>query len=70
MTQSSKLVRYETVDGVATITIDRPEKLNALSPQVFDELEVAIDRFEADAARVEVLTGAGRAFVAGADVGH
>ena len=70
MTQSSKLVRYETVDGVATITIDRPEKLNALSPQVFDELEVAIDRFEADAARVAVLTGAGRAFVAGADIGH
>ena len=59
------------VDGpIATITIDRPEKLNALTPEMLEALEVVLGTIEADEAiRVVVLTGAGeRAFCAGADV--
>ncbi len=55
--------------GVATLTINRPEALNALNGEVFAQLEEAFDRAAADPA-VEgiVLRGAGKAFVAGADV--
>lgn len=59
------------VDGpIATITIDRPEKLNALTPAMLEALEATLGTIEADEAiRVVVLTGAGdRAFCAGADV--
>ncbi|MEJ2502970.1 MAG: enoyl-CoA hydratase-related protein [Gemmatimonadota bacterium] len=68
---------YDTLklerDGrVATITIDRPEKRNALSGRVRAELIDALDALESEAeVRVVVLTGAGdRAFVAGADIGE
>jgi len=60
-----------TVDGgVARITINRPDKLNALNHATLTELGQAFDRAHADAAvRVVVLTGAGeKAFVAGADI--
>jgi len=59
------------VDGaVATVTIDRPEKLNALTPEMLEGLEAILDEVEGDAAiRVVVVTGAGdRAFCAGADI--
>jgi enoyl-CoA hydratase/carnithine racemase len=57
-------------DGIGLITIDRPEKLKALSAAITRELAEALDRAEADPAmRVLILTGAGdRAFVAGADI--
>jgi enoyl-CoA hydratase len=56
--------------GVATLTIDRPEKRNALSAQVRTELVRALDDLEQDGTtRVVVITGAGsKAFVAGADI--
>ncbi len=56
--------------GVATITLNRPERLNALNQQMFRELDEAFDKVTADAAaRVLVITGAGdRAFAAGADI--
>ncbi|HUE76344.1 MAG TPA: enoyl-CoA hydratase/isomerase family protein, partial [Longimicrobiales bacterium] len=59
-------------DGIATITIDRPEKRNALNAEVRRELVGAFDALEAeDDVRVVVLTGAGdKAFVAGADIGE
>jgi enoyl-CoA hydratase/carnithine racemase len=60
-----------SVDGpVATITLNRPEKLNALTPAMLASLEDALGTIEADAAvRVVVITGAGpKAFSAGADV--
>lgn len=62
-------VRYDVTDGVATITMNRPEGLNAVNAQLGDELAKAI----ADAAgdrnvRCVVLTGAGRGFCAGADL--
>lgn len=65
-------LRVEVADGVATITIDRPEKRNALNGQVRQELVAALDRMQPDEAiRVAVLTGAGeKAFVAGADIGE
>jgi len=59
------------VDGpIATITLDRPEKLNAVTPEMLEGLEAALASIEADEAiRVVVLTGAGdRAFSAGADI--
>jgi enoyl-CoA hydratase len=59
------------VDGpIATITLDRPEKLNAVTPEMLEGLEAALASIEADdAVRVFVLTGAGdRAFCAGADI--
>jgi enoyl-CoA hydratase len=65
---------YETItlgvaDRIATITVNRPDKLNALNDQVIAELGQAIDeaRANADVGGV-ILTGAGRAFVAGADI--
>lgn len=60
----------ETVkDGIATLTLNRPERLNALSPAMGDALLEALPRLAADAdVGVVVVTGAGRAFCAGGDV--
>jgi enoyl-CoA hydratase len=63
-------LRLDAGGRVATITIDRPEKRNALNAQVRHELVLALDALAADAEiRVVVVTGAGeKAFVAGADI--
>lgn len=57
-------------DGIARVTIDRPDKLNALNATVISELSDAVTRIETDAAvRGVILTGSGqKAFVAGADI--
>lgn len=66
---SYKTILFEVDGAVATITCNRPEKLNALNQEMFAELAAAVDRVRANAAiRCLVLTGAGRAFVAGADI--
>lgn len=66
---SDDLVLYETRGPSAWITLNRPDKLNALSYAVVDQLEAALDRAEADdEVRVVVLRGAGRAFCAGYDL--
>ena len=64
-------VRYEVEGSVARVTIDRPERHNAMSFTVMTELAESFDRAKADdGVRVVVLTGAGeRAFCAGADLG-
>jgi enoyl-CoA hydratase/carnithine racemase len=63
-------IRYDIRDGVATITLHRPERLNAFTEQMSRELVDAFDRADADdEVRVVVLTGAGRGFCAGADLG-
>jgi len=65
-----KYIIYEKSEGVATITINRPEALNAFSAEVVSEILQAIEDVKADeSVRVVVLTGAGeRAFSAGADI--
>ena len=56
-------------EGVATVTLDRPSVLNAITPSMIDELNTAFDALIADdAVRVIVLAGAGRAFCAGVDL--
>lgn len=63
-------VRYDVADGVATVTLDRPDKLNALTLAMYDELAAAFDLARDDRrVGVVVLTGAGeRAFCVGADL--
>lgn len=59
----------DVADQIATLTINRPDKLNALNRVVIDELGQALTHLEThDDVRVVILTGAGRAFVAGADI--
>ncbi|MGW8377931.1 enoyl-CoA hydratase-related protein [Streptomyces sp. ODS28] len=60
---------YEVADGIATVTLDRPERLNAFTATMARELIAAFDAIDADdGVRVAVVTGAGRAFCAGADL--
>jgi len=62
-------IRYEVAGRVATITLDRPERLNAFTHQMAAELIGAFDRADADdGVRAVVVTGAGRGFCAGADL--
>ncbi len=64
-------VKYEQQGAVAILTIDRPEALNALNTQVLCDLDEAITKVEQDDSVLAViLTGAGRSFVAGADIGE
>ena len=70
-------MNYQTIQlstpqaGIAQITMNRPEALNALSGTVIRELSQAIESLEADRRiRAVVLTGAGKAFVAGADIAY
>ncbi|MCW2885500.1 MAG: hypothetical protein QOE54_3465 [Streptosporangiaceae bacterium] len=63
-------IRYEVADGVATITLDRPARMNAYTYVMRGELLSAFDEIDADdSVRAVVVTGAGRAFCAGADLG-
>ena len=60
---------YYVEDGIATITLNRPEKLNAFNTQMMKDMIAAFDATDADdAVRAVIVTGAGRAFCAGADL--
>jgi enoyl-CoA hydratase/carnithine racemase len=62
-------VSYAVTGGVATITLNRPDKLNALNTAMYEALLAAFDRTDGDdEVRAVVVTGAGRAFCAGADL--
>jgi enoyl-CoA hydratase len=62
-------VELEISGAVATVTMNRPDALNALSGSVLEELDTVVGRIESDAAiHAAIVTGAGRAFVAGADI--
>ena len=66
-----KTIRYEKKDNIALVTIDRPEALNALNSTVIAELEQVVTELENDGTvRAMILTGEGRSFVAGADIGE
>ncbi|KAB1188559.1 MULTISPECIES: enoyl-CoA hydratase/isomerase family protein [Haloferax] len=68
---SWETLRLEWDGDVATITIDRPDRMNALNTDTLDALEEALDEAEAEGARVLVLTGAGdKSFIAGADISY
>ncbi len=68
----SEAVAVATSEGVRTITVQRPEKLNALNAQVMEQLDRALGAAETDAnLRCLIVTGAGeKAFIAGADIGE
>ena len=62
-------IAYDLADGVLTITLNRPEQLNAFTGTMLRELIDACDRADADdSVRVIIVTGAGRGFCAGADL--
>jgi enoyl-CoA hydratase/carnithine racemase len=62
-------IRYEVADRVATVTLNRPDQLNAFTRRMRDELIDAFGRADADdGVRAVIVTGAGRAFCAGADL--
>ena len=67
---SYSAIRYAVADGLATVTLDRPEAMNAFNRAMMDDLIAAFDESDADdAVRAVVVTGAGdRAFCAGADL--
>jgi enoyl-CoA hydratase/carnithine racemase len=66
---SYEQITTETADGVLTITLNRPDRLNAWTPTMGGELIAAFDAADADdAVRAIIVTGAGRGFCAGADL--
>ena len=63
-------IRYEVADGVLTITLNRPDRLNAFTETMMHELIAALDASDADDdVRAVIVTGEGRGFCAGADLG-
>jgi enoyl-CoA hydratase/carnithine racemase len=63
-------ITTELADGVMTITLNRPDRLNAFTGTMGEELRAAFDRVDADDdVRAVIVTGAGRGFCAGADLG-
>ena len=71
MTDSQRLL-IETADRIRVLTVNRPDKLNALNAEVMAALEAAVDAARADdAVGVVIITGAGeKSFIAGADIGE
>lgn len=62
-------VRYEAAGGIARVTLDRPAQMNAVSPELLQDLDRVCETIERDGrVKVVTLTGAGRAFCAGADL--
>ena len=69
-TESTVLTEVNA-DGVAEITLNRPDRMNAFTWQMGRELNEALQRFDADDdVRAIIVTGAGKAFCAGADLGR
>ena len=64
-----EFIKYEVAEGVATITLNRPDVYNALNDEITYELQAALKAVKKDAAvRVVVLTGEGKAFCSGQDL--
>jgi len=62
-------VRYDVAEGIATLTLNRPDKLNAFTARMRDEMIAVFDETDRDdSVRAVIVTGAGRAFCAGADL--
>ena len=67
---SYQTILYHVAEGVARLTLNRPERLNSFNAAMHAELRDALGRVASDGARVLVLTGAGRGFSAGQDLGE
>ena len=66
---SNDVVLYHAENGVATVTLNRPDQRNAINPEVCDAIRAAFDQVETDPdVRVAILTGAGKLFCAGMDL--
>lgn len=66
---------YQTIllerdDAVATLTLNRPDRMNAATPEMFDEIRAVVDDLGRSGARALLITGAGRGFCSGADIGN
>jgi methylglutaconyl-CoA hydratase len=61
-------VQYTEAEGIATITLNRPEKRNAISYELIDDLIAALEQAAGSGAQVVILTGAGKAFCSGMDL--
>lgn len=67
--QEFSQIQLSVAENIATITLDRPEKLNAFTNKMLHEIIAAFDLTDADdSVRAVIVTGAGRAFCAGADL--
>jgi len=68
--RSFEAILTDVSDGILTITLNRPDRLNAFTPVMMKELIAAFDQADADdAVRAVIMTGSGRAYCAGADLG-
>lgn len=65
---SYETLTHELTGEIATITLNRPDKRNAISTQMINDLLAALDQTESSRARVLIITGAGKAFCAGMDL--
>jgi len=61
-------LRLQISGNIATITLSRPEKRNAISPEMIDDLMDALGEIETSTARVAIVTGDGKAFCSGMDL--
>ena len=66
---SYELIRFSLSDGVARLTFNRPDRLNSFTTAMHDEVRRALDDLDRNGARVLVITGEGRGFCAGQDLG-
>src|ERR1700694_2094547 len=67
----AELVLYEVNGPVATVTLNRPDSMNTMNPQLLREALLTLERVAGDeAVRVVILTGSGRAFCAGGDLAN
>ncbi|MGV1683417.1 enoyl-CoA hydratase-related protein [Sphingopyxis sp. NJF-3] len=67
-TPSFDTIRFEVADHVATITLNRPERLNSMPPAMADDIRTAFDYLSLFGARALLITGEGRGFCSGADL--
>jgi len=65
---TDQVVTYESIDGIAVVTLNRPHRLNAVVPELVERLCAALGRARQDDVAACVLTGAGRSFCAGYDL--
>jgi len=62
-------ILFEAADGIGTLTLNRPDRLNSFNTRMHEEVAAVLERAESDAAiRALLITGAGRGFCAGQDL--